>query len=305
MSVSLVMAMAIPMALPVPLAMPLALPPELFVFKDETYIQSLLCPICHHVVLNAVETDNRRGLSPACGHLFCSLCIRTWLAHKSACPVCRKSLNHLELKPALLARRLVAESKMHCLHRDEGCQWTGEVGVDTKTLRRHLEKQCAYHPCPCCFAGCTARVLLSDWSEHVKSCAFRTEACNLCQKQVKFDEMRAHLDSQTCPGQLVPCPNQCSDVSDDFFANKSKRKRIVAICHVPRHQLTVHLKTCPLEPMTCGYQRLGCKEPKRPRIEILQHLKNQAESHLQLTQEFIERHDAQRILQQRKAADYW
>jgi len=44
----------------------------------------LACPICHEWLLASHTLS--------CGHMFCGLCLASWLPHKQSCPTCRKAI---------------------------------------------------------------------------------------------------------------------------------------------------------------------------------------------------------------------
>lgn len=46
--------------------------------------QHLTCPMCYDWLLASHTLS--------CGHMFCGLCLATWLAQKQSCPTCRNPI---------------------------------------------------------------------------------------------------------------------------------------------------------------------------------------------------------------------
>lgn len=58
----------------------------------EVLSNHLTCPICCEWLIASHTL--------MCGHMFCGLCLATWLSHKHSCPTCRKPVVggwHLEV----------------------------------------------------------------------------------------------------------------------------------------------------------------------------------------------------------------
>ncbi|KAF9793309.1 hypothetical protein BJ322DRAFT_997290 [Thelephora terrestris] len=64
---------------------------------------SLTCKICREFY--------RGPVSLACGHCFCSMCIRNSMTSKQECPVCRKSANEGQIRPMVALEEVIESWK--------------------------------------------------------------------------------------------------------------------------------------------------------------------------------------------------
>ena len=83
------------------------------------------CPICH---LNLREPYQ----ITCCGTSFCYTCIQRLQADNSHCPTCRKGNYKLFRDKGL--NRSLKQLQVFCAHKQDGCQWSGELGA----LDQHL-----------------------------------------------------------------------------------------------------------------------------------------------------------------------
>ena len=93
----------------------------------------LVCPVCRHVVDQAVS-------SPCCGHLNCAECIWLWLSHNTHCPTCPQSLVVSQpVQAPQLMSGLLAQVLVKCTYSSDGCKAT----VQLSTLKAH-EAECLF-----------------------------------------------------------------------------------------------------------------------------------------------------------------
>eukprot|EP01006_Ploeotia_vitrea_P022962 TRINITY_DN55409_c0_g1_i1.p1 TRINITY_DN55409_c0_g1~~TRINITY_DN55409_c0_g1_i1.p1 ORF type:complete len:313 (-),score=16.51 TRINITY_DN55409_c0_g1_i1:538-1437(-) len=116
------------------------------------------CSICVGPAKEACVTEE-------CGHLFCKKCIMQALALKQECPVDRISLTPQQVRKDVRVQRKVLELKVHCIHNDKGCQWTGEVN----SLLEHISK-CTVRPIDCPYAefGCRVSLTGATYEQHLQ-----------------------------------------------------------------------------------------------------------------------------------------
>jgi len=89
------------------------------------------CPICHLIL-------HEPYLVSCCGTNFCHTCIQRLQADNSSCPTCRE--DSFEVFPNKGLNRSLKQLQVHCTHREDGCQWRGELGELVHHLK--LRKEC-------------------------------------------------------------------------------------------------------------------------------------------------------------------
>jgi hypothetical protein len=70
--------------------------------------------------------------------------------------------------------------------------------------------------------GCNTQMQNCRRVQHEANCDHRLIQCEICECMVKFNALAAHMD--TCPKQLVPCPNNgCDEIvtNDQISAYRS------------------------------------------------------------------------------------
>ncbi|XP_033745908.1 uncharacterized protein DDB_G0287625-like [Pecten maximus] len=127
----------------------------------------LICCICQCVLDSPMESP--------CRHVFCKICIETWLANHHNCPTCRRSLRTRRLKPVLpLVQNMINRLQMSCDFSINGCK---EILI-LEQYDSHL-KVCDYEKLKCRFSKCGIELLRKDLSEHEEElCKFREKKCN-------------------------------------------------------------------------------------------------------------------------------
>jgi hypothetical protein len=127
-----------------------------------------LRPVLHSAALQprAVRSSISPYLVPPCavpGHLFCSGCLSN--VNPKTCPTCRKEFSLSNLHVCLRTERQIASKQVRCLNHAAGCQWTGELGADAKTLFDHAQG-CGYSEFVC--PRCEQPVRLADVQRHAR-----------------------------------------------------------------------------------------------------------------------------------------
>ena len=88
------------------------------------------CPVCMTLINEPQLTS--------CGHRFCKDCIDPVTQEPNPeCPICNEP--KFNMMPDRSIVRKINSLKIHCINREDGCQWTGELA----TLDNHLEEQCS------------------------------------------------------------------------------------------------------------------------------------------------------------------
>lgn len=131
-----------------------------------------------------------------CRHVFCKICIETWLNNHHNCPTCRRSLRATRLKPVLpLVQNMINRLQMSCDFSVNGCK---EI-LTLEQYDSHL-KICDYEKLKCRFSKCGIEVLRKDLSEHEEDlCEYREKRCN---KQCRLMIPISVFDSHDCFKQL-------------------------------------------------------------------------------------------------------
>ncbi len=92
-------------SLPIESLLNLKIPLKQLVKKSKSKVGDETCPICFDEIDELEQTN--------CGHLFCSLCIKTWLKQHNCCPLCRCDISNdtLEIKNFSELSRIIMELK--------------------------------------------------------------------------------------------------------------------------------------------------------------------------------------------------
>lgn len=103
-------------------------PPEWFSQPPD---HSLLCGICNRVFREPKVTP--------CGHIFCYICISSWLERYGVCPRRCKEVEIDSLRPKVQLEKFISGLYTHCKNKRAGC--TEQIRLVDKHLH---EKQCPY-----------------------------------------------------------------------------------------------------------------------------------------------------------------
>ncbi|XP_076074756.1 uncharacterized protein LOC143045842 [Mytilus galloprovincialis] len=126
----------------------------------------LICCICQCVLQSPVESP--------CRHVFCNVCITTWLNNHRNCPTCRRRVKKRQLKPVLpIVQNMINRLLMFCDFKDNGCAET----VMLEIYVNHVEG-CGYRKLKCRFNRCDKMILKKDKDQHENQvCEFREKLC--------------------------------------------------------------------------------------------------------------------------------
>lgn len=133
---------------------------------DYSYVEeppeNLTCPIC---MLPCREPQ----IIDCCGAKFCLSCIEREQFAGKPCPLCRvKQFRMLIDKDH---KRKILALKVHCINREEGCQWIGEL---RHIEDPHLKKDCKYVLEECKWPDCRRKYKRKDILFHQEDeCPYR------------------------------------------------------------------------------------------------------------------------------------
>ena len=156
----------------------------LFFDESKKKLDDLVCPICHEIASEPVQTS--------CGHLFCGECLKG-----SSCPVCRQQYTSV---PDHFNTRRIKGLKVAC--PNFFCSWKGELG----DLEGHFTT-CPFESVPCP-NDCGGKFIRRSLGVHTDvGCPLRIVKCQYCS----FEDKACVLDDHTtfCPSVPVECPCKC------------------------------------------------------------------------------------------------
>ena len=239
-------------------------------FVLEPVPEDLICPICHELLNEPVQTP--------CGHLFCKECFiqarliqseatpektsnspknRKRKKGKSAyCPLCRAHFKGEPYSDKYNDRR-VKSLKVKCPNLP--CSWTGMLS----SIRQHRtdEKGCKYEVVSCP-KRCTEKIHRVHLKTHIElKCIYREKSCEYCGLTVPIDQLQEHY--QMCVEVPVYCPNECGEKT------------------LHQHAVEGHLELCPGQVIQCPYHTLGCEDVIM-RKYIHTHQEEAKDKHLEL-----------------------
>lgn len=148
----------------------------------------LVCCICQCVLDNPVESP--------CRHVFCKICIETWLNNSSSCPACRRSTRKNSLRPVLpLVQNMLNRLLMFCDFKDNGC----EQKIMLEHYINHI-KTCGYEMVVCRYPKCSKCMLRLHIENHEENeCSEREK---LCEKQCGLMIPLSTFDTHDCIEEL-------------------------------------------------------------------------------------------------------
>ena len=128
-------------------------------------------------------------------------------------------------------------------------------------MEAHI-KECPLQEVECSFE-CGKMLQRRYLTSHVEECPCRRVDCQHCQitGEHRFIE-KEHKEQ--CPKLPLPCPNKCE------------------VGSVPREDMEVHRKECPLEMIQCEYHEVGCEE-RMKRNDLEEHYSKKVHKHLAMT----------------------
>lgn len=123
------------------------------------------CPVCLHILREPYQAT-------CCGNSFCQNCLEKVKNERKACPTC-STPNFVDFHNKGL-QRMLYDFEVHCTHKSQGCEWTGEL----RELDNHLNSapsankslegcQFSVIDCPLSYAGCEASCSRREMSDHI------------------------------------------------------------------------------------------------------------------------------------------
>ena len=163
-----------------------------FVEQPPSTIQSE-CPVCLQILCEPYQ-------APCCGNSFCRVCIEKIKNNNKPCPACREE-NFVTFHDKRLQRSLYA-FEVYCSHKQEGCEWKGELGqLDNHiNLSPQPDKQlegCEYSEIECIY--CSELIKRCNITIHkTKDCRKTFIDCDFhhvgCDVRLPRKDMPAHLN---------------------------------------------------------------------------------------------------------------
>ena len=174
-----------------------------FVESPPKIVQSE-CPVCLLVLREPYQVT-------CCGYSYCKACIERVKADKEPCPCCKNNL--FDDYPNKGLQRSLFSLKVFCIHRKEGCQWTGEFGqleshlnIDPPQHHQLEGCMCVEGACQYCLKLFKRLQLLEHQSE---LCPLRPYTCQYCKEFHSHYEDVVNNHMPRCGCCPVPCPNEC------------------------------------------------------------------------------------------------
>ena len=164
-----------------------------FVNQLDHNLEELLCPICHNIVSEPLQTS--------CGHLFCNGCYNEqWAAQ---CPSCRQRNTRV---PDEFINRKVRNLEVRCVNHQLGCKWVGNLGEEMQ--HRMTVGSCQFEEMPCPY-NCGDIIRRLTQEGHLNECIMRPYHCEYCGEEGTYYAI-AGDHTETCTKHPVPCPNGCN-----------------------------------------------------------------------------------------------
>ena len=150
-----------------------------------------ICSICGELPVDPVSIP--------CGHVYCRVCIKTWLEKKPTCPFCREPARPDQLNISLDRIAEIKDQRVYC---PCGCDY---IGTFRELIDVHL-KTCIYRMIKCFY--CALPVVRREESVHVEiACQQYPIECEHCKVGIRRCDIEEHI-SRTCPESpyvLVNC----------------------------------------------------------------------------------------------------
>ena len=217
------------------------------------------CVICLCILKHPYLVD-------CCGTSYCQTCIEPIQQSNKPCPQCNVAFTTCISDKRL--QRTLNGMKVHCCHKERGCEWVGDLGK----LAQHLNDQqefpgCSFVCIECPF--CNESFQRQYLQEHkADKCHQRPYSCDYCNNYKSTCENVTTNHWPVCPCRPVPCPNECG-------------------IYPEREALDEHIdKDCPLAVIDYAFKYAGCHErlyrkdmPDHTATNLAMHMSLQAISH--------------------------
>ena len=185
---------------------------------------------------------------------------------------------------------LTSHIQNKCPCRRVDCHYCHKAGKRWFVEGEH-KKQCPKLPLPCPNKCEVGSILREDMEAHRKECPLEMVHCsNKCLKRMPRKHLTSHIETE-CPRRKVNC-QYCHITGEHQFIEREHKKQCpkfplpcpnkCEIGSVPREDMEIHRKECPLEVVQCEYHNVGCEE-RMMRKDLEWHNKNEMEKHLSLT----------------------
>ena len=232
---------------------------ECIFVNDPPKVLQTECPICLCVLKEPYIID-------CCGNSFCRTCIDPIKEECKPCPLC--NVQFTNTIPDKRLQRTLNELQVYCCHKEDGCEWVGELGNLTQHLNLNFQLQsdrligCQLVSIKCTF--CSEDIQRKNIKEHEEDlCPERPYRCMYCEEYESTHKVVTANHWPICPSRLVPCPNQCG------MSLKS-------------NMLDAHIQNkCPLQVVDCAFKYAGCKE-RLPRKDMPDHDNQSLALHMSL-----------------------
>lgn len=211
------------------------------------------CSICLQVLRDPQIVD-------CCGYRFCKSCIEMHLSKSSNyCPMCKHQYPNTFADKQLT--RTLRQKKVRCTHKENGCEWTGELSE----LDGHLDitkriEGCTFKTLACVY--CNMSLKRSEIENHEMRCLQKPLRCEFCDD---FECLRHEMDQhwEDCDLYPIACPKGCGVI-------------------ITRLGLDEHYRDiCSHTIVKCEFAYAGC-EVKIPRKSLRDHMQQSMENHLTL-----------------------
>ncbi|XP_064623107.1 uncharacterized protein LOC135485213 [Lineus longissimus] len=161
----------------------------------------LVCCICQGVLDQPKETP--------CRHVFCQVCIETWLEKHRTCPTCRGITRKDQLQNVLpLLQNMINRLRLRCVNHANGCQevWMTEHHTDVH------DDVCPYKKIKCKHRLCKRELIRKNLAKHESTCDLAEGMCpKFCGLTVFVKKMRSH----SCLEELKAKVKEQEDIIKD------------------------------------------------------------------------------------------
>ena len=206
-------------------------------------------------------------------------------AHSLVCPL--ESVVCPDCQAEMLREQLTEHGRNACPKRIVLCIFC-QKQIRYDVTNTHLQ-ECPEYPIECprrCELGPT--ILRKNLTLHLEICPLEPVVCSACKTDVIRKDMNEHNLSK-CPKRLTEC-KYCHRIGpyDDIMGQHMEECEEFPIgcprkCHgseqLKRKNMKNHIVVCPLEPVQCPYNEVGCN-PHLVRKDLNSHLKSNLENHM-------------------------
>ena len=220
-----------------------------FVEKQPQVFQTE-CPICLLILKEPC-------LISCCGHKLCCECIKPVKKDAKPCPLCKEP-NFILMRELGLERTLKG-LEVWCSHRNQGCEWRGDLGKLDEHLNQDPPPENQLNGCKFVAVECTYKC--GQWFQRCdiathqnEQCMKRPYSCDYCQDYASTFEDVTEIHYPQCGKYPVACPNGCD------------------VYKMERQDLEGHLHyQCLLTLVHCPFNYAGCKT-QLPRKDMAEHM---------------------------------